>query len=697
MKKRNLGFALLLPVLALLPACGGGGDGLTRAVVTVRAGVGATITGVRQLRVDVSSSGGAVTLNVPETPRDITLPTTFSVNFPKDRGGTATFMVSALDASDAVLATSTGMVTLVPGESVNLEIFLGGSPPMDGGVDAAIDDGGTVTDGAPADAPAEAALSLAPTSQNYGNVVTGNTATQIFTVMNVGGTSSGMPSVAVAGDTSFTIDTNTCTAALAPGVSCMIGVKFQPATAGAKTGSLTVNATPGGSVVAMLMGTGLPPSALTFTPSSLSFGNQLISTPSGAMTLTVRNTGGAASGAITLSLSGTSASDFAISAQTCNGMTLAPSATCTATIVFQPGTRGAKTATLNLTATPGGPTAASLMGTGQSPALLSISPTSHTFLDQNTGTTSAARSFTVSNSGDVTSSTPTVSLGGTNANQFAISSNGCSAGVALGAPCTINVTFTPTTTGAKSATLNVVAATGGSRSATLAGSGVVPGATPILRWTWDNTAANSGSSAGYTATLNGTTSYITGKVGQAIQFGGGGYATVTGTRTIMSSYPAYTIAFWVYLSGSLASQATFYNINRSTAPYGGVSVGHTGTSASLCAASTTNSLLTGSCPTFSASLNTWHHYLVRYAGLGSGVGQGAPVEMYLDNVLMATATQDAANNPVFTAGVTDTISLGAPSFVAMDDLKIYNQVFTVANQCTQVIGGTWTGTSCTLP
>ena len=223
------------------------------------------------------------------------------------------------------------------------------------------------------------------------------------------------------------------------------------------------------------------------------------------------------------------------------------------------------------------------------------------------------------------------------------------------------------------------------------------GPPPLLRWTWDGTPNNSGSMAGFPATLNGSTGYIAGKFGQAIQFGAGGYAQVPGTRTVMSSYATYTIAFWVFLSGSLSSQATFYTIQRTTAPYGGVSVGHTGTSASLCAASTTNSLLTGSCPTFNTTLNAWHHYLVRYAGTGTAAGQGAPVEIYLDDVRVATATQDTANNPVFNAGVPDMLSLGAPSFVAMDDLRIYNQVFTPAEQCTQIIGGTWTGASCTLP
>ena len=35
--------------------------------------------------------------------------------------------------------------------------------------------------------------------------------------------------------------------------------------------------------------------------------------------------------------------------------------------------------------------------------------------------------------------------------------------------------------------------------------------------------------------------------------------------------------------------------------------------------------------------------------------------------------------------------------LALDDVRVYNSVFTPANQCTQIIGGTWSGSSWTLP
>ncbi len=67
-----------------------------------------------------------------------------------------------------------------------------------------------------------------------------------------------------------------------------------------------------------------------------------------------------------------------------------------------------------------------------------------------------------------------VAIAGANANQFA-QTNTCGASVAVGVTCTINVVFTPTTTGAKTATVKVTAGGGAAaQSATLSGTGIVP-------------------------------------------------------------------------------------------------------------------------------------------------------------------------------------------------------------------------------
>jgi hypothetical protein len=228
----------------------------------------------------------------------------------------------------------------------------------------------------------------------------------------------------------------------------------------------------------------------------------------------------------------------------------------------------------------------------------------------------------------------------------------------------------------------------------------VPAApTPLLYWPFDGSNANTGSTAGYSVTLNGS-SYVAGKVGQAVSLATGGYGIVSGSaRAVLAAYPQYTISFWINLTPSVTTSAAFLDFNnRSTAPYGGIQLGIASASQmSICVATTTSSYLTGSCPVFtSPAASSWHHMILRYAGTGTGTGQGAGVDVYIDDVLVKNVPNDANNNPVFNAGMPDTLYLGSGGMM-LDDVRIYNTVFTVANQCTQIIGGTWNGTSCTLP
>jgi hypothetical protein len=221
---------------------------------------------------------------------------------------------------------------------------------------------------------------------------------------------------------------------------------------------------------------------------------------------------------------------------------------------------------------------------------------------------------------------------------------------------------------------------------------------PLLYWAFEGNATNTGTVAGYPLTLNGTTLYQTGKIGQAILFSTGGYALAQGSaRAVLGAYAQYTISFWVdaVAPGSAAAFLDFEN--RSTAPYGGIQLGYgTPTQFVLCAASTTNSYLpSGSCSAVAApALNSWHNVILRYAGTGTGAGQGGNLDVYIDGALAKTIANDSANNPIFNPGISDTFYLGN-SGILLDDVRIYNTVFTPEIQCTLLAGGTWTGTTCT--
>jgi len=101
-------------------------------------------------------------------------------------------------------------------------------------------------------------------------------------------------------------------------------------------------------------------------------------------------------------------------------------------------------------------------------ATLSANPGSLTFGNQNINTTSAAQVVTITNAGSVSAAVSGVS---SSDGQFA-QTNNC-ATLNAGASCTVNVTFRPTTVGAKSATLTVASnASNPSLGVGLSGAGV---------------------------------------------------------------------------------------------------------------------------------------------------------------------------------------------------------------------------------
>lgn len=223
------------------------------------------------------------------------------------------------------------------------------------------------------------------------------------------------------------------------------------------------------------------------------------------------------------------------------------------------------------------------------------------------------------------------------------------------------------------------------------------GPTPVLYWSMNGNVNNTGALTGYALTTPAGIGYANGKFGQAGSFGAGQYSYVDGMHASLTTYAKVTIGFWMKEPGNLAATAFLDCNNRSTAPFGGVQMGLSSTSVSMCVSTTSSAFLSGSCTGFSApSANTFHHWIVRYDGAGTGSGQGAATEIYIDDVLAYTRPNDTANNPVWNPGAPDGLYLGT-SNVLVDEVKIYNQVFSRADQCTYVIGGAWTGTSCTLP
>jgi hypothetical protein len=128
-------------------------------------------------------------------------------------------------------------------------------------------------------------------------------------------------------------------------------------------------------------------------------------------------------------------------------------------MTFKPTTIGALTGTVSISDNAAGsPQKVPLTGTG---TYVQLTPARLSFSNQPVGTTSLAKSITLSNKGSVAVSITNVAIVGVNAGDFS-QTNTCGTTVASGASCFIKIKFKPTATGARSAALSVSDNGGGS-------------------------------------------------------------------------------------------------------------------------------------------------------------------------------------------------------------------------------------------
>ena len=250
--------------------------------------------------------------------------------------------------------------------------------------------------------------------------------------------------------------TNNCGTSLAGGLSCSILVTFRPGASGSRSATLNIASSNPTALSVSLTGTGTAP---VISPSSNAFlfGSITVGTTTTPQTLTLTNTGTAPLTINSLALSGGNAGDFT---QTNNcTTTLGVGATCTVSMTFKPTAMGNRSTVLVISSSdPVTPLLnISLSGFGTQ-SIAAVSPAALTFPLQLVNTTSAVQTATLSNTGNVAYTITSISLAGTNAADFVLNYN-CpigGAGLAAGANCSINLTFTPTAAGARSATVNIV-------------------------------------------------------------------------------------------------------------------------------------------------------------------------------------------------------------------------------------------------
>jgi hypothetical protein len=215
----------------------------------------------------------------------------------------------------------------------------------------------------------------------------------------------------------------------------------------------------------------IDPGPLTANPDPLNFGSQDLGDTTPAQTVTLTN----ASGTVPLTITSIGASgDYNVpgASDHCSGTTLNMGDSCNVDVTFQPGSTGPDPGqlTINDDDSTDGVTqqAMNLNGNGVTDQFAVNTPAA--FGSQLVNTTSAPQSVTVTNNTDYAANPNNPSIGGSNSGDF--NASGCSASVGANATCTVNVTFTPSATGTRNATLNVAG-----QSVPLSGTGVQAGAT----------------------------------------------------------------------------------------------------------------------------------------------------------------------------------------------------------------------------
>ena len=185
--------------------------------------------------------------------------------------------------------------------------------------------------------------------------------------------------------------------------------------------------------------------AVTLSSTSLRFGNQILDQTSTAKKVTVKNSGTAPLMVKRISIDGT----FAISANTC-GAVLDIGKTCALSITFTPTVLGKVAGTLTLSDdASNSPQMVLLWGTGVEPATLM--PLAAAYASQVVGTTSMAKTFTLTNYQSVELTGIKISTSG----DFAVSATTCTTSLAAKGRCSIDIVFAPKATGARAGKLSV--------------------------------------------------------------------------------------------------------------------------------------------------------------------------------------------------------------------------------------------------
>jgi hypothetical protein len=301
-------------------------------------------------------------------------------------------------------------------------------------------------------------LSISPGSFDFGNQAVGAaSAAQDFTITNSTSQTVTFATIGFTGTNSGDFsDTTDCGTTLASGAVCTVHVTFTAGAVGARSGTLSLSDDAAGSPQTVgLTGTGVNASAVRLSATTITFPGETVGTASTPESATLTNTGNATLNIASITLTGTNAGDFTLAPASSCGATVAVHDTCTVNVTFTPGAVGARSAAVTLTDDAlDSPESITLSGQGLLQPTADLSATNLTYSGAGVGSTSASQTATLTNNGNAPLTITGIVTGGADSGDFAVS-NVCTSPIAAGAHCSISATFTPTASGARTATVTI--------------------------------------------------------------------------------------------------------------------------------------------------------------------------------------------------------------------------------------------------
>ncbi|HWY59722.1 MAG TPA: SBBP repeat-containing protein [Terriglobales bacterium] len=203
--------------------------------------------------------------------------------------------------------------------------------------------------------------------------------------------------------------------------------------------------------------------AVSLSPNLLQYALRAVGSTSTAQTVLLRNM---SSTALTIS-SITTSGDFA-ETDSCGGSVPA-AGNCTFSVTFSPSAAGTRTGSIVIQDdAAGSPHLITLNGDGAL-AVVSLTPASQAFPATLVGSSSAAQTVTLANTGNAGLSISNIQAAGDYSQ-----TNNCPSTLAAGSGCTFNITFAPTATGMRTGTLTLTDSVSGSpQTVTFTGNGYV--------------------------------------------------------------------------------------------------------------------------------------------------------------------------------------------------------------------------------